>query len=160
MSQNPMRKSEKVRRANRVIQSRTFVLMLVMGVLLFVILFFKLYNLQIVQHESLQAKATNQQMRSTVVTASRGTIYDRNGNVMAISATAETVFLSPMEIMEAQNDKENPPKWTKEFLAGELARILDVNEESILKRMDYTDSQYEVIKLRAEKELADRKSVV
>ena len=156
MSQNPMRKSEKVRRANRVIQSRTFVLMLVMGVLLFVILFFKLYNLQIVQHESLQAKATNQQMRSTVVTASRGTIYDRNGNVMAISATAETVFLSPMEIKEAQNDKENPPKWTKEFLAGELARILDVNEESILKRMDYTDSQYEVIKLRAEEELADQ----
>lgn len=156
MPQKPTRKSEKVRRANRVIQSRTFVLMLVMGVLLFVILFFKLYNLQIVQHEKLQAKATDQQMRSTVVTASRGTIYDRNGNVMAISATAETVFLSPMEINEAQNDKENPPKWTKEFLAKELARILDINEESILKRMGYTDSQYEVIKLRADEDLANQ----
>lgn len=156
MPQKPTRKSENVRRANRVIQSRTFVLMLVMGVLLFVILFFKLYNLQIIQHESLQAKATDQQMRSTVVTASRGTIYDRNGNVMAISATAETVFLSPMEIEEAQNDKENPPKWTKEFLAKELARILDINEASILKRMGYTDSQYEVIKLRADEDLANQ----
>ncbi len=156
MSQKPMRKTENVRRANRVIQSRTFVLMLIMGVLLFVILFFKLYKLQIVQHDELQAKASNQQMRSTVVTASRGTIYDRNGNVMAISATAETVFLSPMEIEEAQNDKENPPKWTKEFLAKELARILDINEASILKRMEYTDSQYEVIKQRADEDLANQ----
>ena len=156
MSQNPTRKSEQVRRANRVIKNRTFWLMLIMGVLLFAILFFKLYSLQIVQHDELQAKAANQQMRSTVVTASRGTIYDRNGNVMAISATAETVFLSPMEIEEAQSDKENPPKWTKEFLAKELARILSVNEEGILKRMDNTDSQYEVIKLRADEELADQ----
>lgn len=156
MSERPTRKSENVRRANRVIQSRTFVLMLIMGVVLFVILFFKLYSLQITQHEELQSKATNQQMRSTVVTASRGTIYDRNGNVMAISATAETVFLSPKEIDEAQKDKENPPKWTKEFLAKELARILDVNEASILKHMEYTDSQYEVIKLRADEELADQ----
>lgn len=156
MPQKPTRKSENIRRANRVIQSRTFVLMLVMGILLFVILFFKLYNLQIVQHETLQAKATDQQMRSTVVTASRGTIYDRNGNVMAISATAETVFLSPMEIDEAQHDEENPPKWTKEFLAKELARILDINEASVLKRMGYTDSQYEVIKLRADEDLANQ----
>ena len=156
MSERPTRKSENVRRANRVIQSRTFVLMLIMGVLLFVILFFKLYSLQITRHEELQSKATNQQMRSTVVTASRGTIYDRNGNVMAISATAETVFLSPKEIDEAQKDKENPPKWTKEFLAKELARILDINEASILKHMEYTDSQYEVIKLRADEELADQ----
>ena len=156
MSQRPTRKSENVRRANRVIQSRTFVLMLIMGVVLFVILAVKLYKLQILQHEELQAKATDQQMRSTVVTASRGTIYDHNGNVMAISATAETVFLSPLEINEAQKDKENPPKWTKEFLAKELARILDVNEASILKHMGYVDSQYEVVKRRVDEDVANQ----
>ena len=38
--QNPMRKDESIRRANRVIQSRTFVLMLIMGIGRFVVLFF------------------------------------------------------------------------------------------------------------------------
>ena len=64
------RKSEQIRRANRVIQSRSFILMLVMGVLLFVVLFFKLYQLQIGRHDELQKKAINQQVRSTVVTSS------------------------------------------------------------------------------------------
>ena len=72
---NPNRKDENIRRANRVIQTRSFVLMLVMGVGMFVLLFFQLFDLQIVRHEELQSKAVNQQTRRTVVTASRGTIY-------------------------------------------------------------------------------------
>ena len=44
--QNPGRKDESIRRANRVIQSRTFVLMLIMGIGMFIVLFFKLYSLQ------------------------------------------------------------------------------------------------------------------
>ena len=51
------RKSEQIRRANRVIQSRSFILMLVMGVLLFVVLFFKLYQLQIGRHDELDPDA-------------------------------------------------------------------------------------------------------
>ena len=83
------RKSENIRRANRVIQTRTFVLMLVLGVAVFLVLALKLYQLQIKQHDYYQSKALDQQTRSTVVTASRGTIYDRNGNELAVSATAE-----------------------------------------------------------------------
>ena len=92
------RKSEKVRRANRTIQNRTLILMAFLGVGVFIALFFKLFSLQILRHDELEAKALDQQTRSTVVTATRGTIYDRNGNIMAISATAETVFLSPLEM--------------------------------------------------------------
>lgn len=153
---NPNRKDANIRRANRVIQSRTFILMLVMGVAMFVLLFFKLYSLQITRHEELQKKAVSQQTRSTVVTANRGTIYDRNGNIMAISATAETVFLSPLEIDRALNDTEKPVTWTKESVASELGRILDVNEATILKKMGRTNSQYEVLKLRADEEIADQ----
>mgnify|MGYP003308204693 CR=1 FL=1 len=153
---NSNRKDANVRRANRVIQSRTFVLMLVMGVAMFVLLFFKLYSLQITRHEELQKKAVSQQTRSTVVTANRGTIYDRNGNIMAISATAETVFLSPLEINRALKDTENPVTWTKESLAAELGQILDINEATILKKIARVDSQYEVLKLRAEEDTANR----
>ena len=154
--QNPNRKDESIRRANRVIQTRTFVLMLIMGIGMFFLLFFKLYNLQITRHEELQAKAVSQQTRSSVVTASRGAIYDASGNILAISSTAETIFLSPKEINDALNDEENPVAWTKEVLAAALAKILDVSEEGILKKMARTDSMYEVLKFRVEEEIADQ----
>ena len=152
---DPKRKDENIRRANRVIQTRSFVLMLIMGVAMFVLLFFQLFDLQIIRHEELQSKAVNQQTRRTVVTASRGTIYDRTGNIMAISASAETIILSPLEIDNAVNDKDDPVSWTKDSLAAGLAEILGSDAASIRKRMDNTKSQYEVIKLRAEEETAN-----
>ena len=152
---DPKRKDENIRRANRVIQTRSFVLMLIMGVAMFVLLFFQLFDLQIIRHEELQSKAVNQQTRRTVVTASRGTIYDRTGNIMAISASAETIILSPLEIDNAVNDKDDPVSWTKDSLAAGLAEILGSDAASIRKRMDNTNSQYEVIKLRAEEETAN-----
>ena len=88
-NQNSNRKNENVRRANRIIQTRSFVLMILMGVVMFVLLFFRLFDLQITRHEELQGKAVNQQTRRTVVTANRGTIYDAGGNILAISSSAE-----------------------------------------------------------------------
>ena len=41
-NQNSNRKNENVRRANRIIQTRSFVLMILMGVVMFVLLFFRL----------------------------------------------------------------------------------------------------------------------
>ena len=154
--QNPSRKDESIRRANRIIQSRTFVLMLIMGIGMFIVLFFKLYSLQITRHEELQSKAVSQQTRSSVVTANRGTIYDASGNILAISSTAETIFLSPKEINDALNDEENPVAWTKEILAGALAKILDISEEGILKKMARSDSMYEVLKYRVDEDVADQ----
>lgn len=152
----PNRKDENVRRANRVIQQRTLVLMLVLGVGVFLALFFKLFSLQITRHDELQSKAVDQQTRSVTVTANRGTIYDQSGNIMAISATAETVFISPKEILEALNDPKQNLSWTKNSLAESLGEILDVNSVNILKRMDRVDSQYEVIKLRADEDVANK----
>ena len=152
---NPNRKDENIRRANRVIQTRSFVLMLLMGVGMFVLLFFQLFDLQIVRHEELQSKAVSQQTRRTVVTASRGTIYDRTGNIMAISASAETIILSPLEIDRAVNDKDAPVSWTKDTLAAGLAELLDGDAAAIRKRLDNTKSQYEEIKLRAEEDTAN-----
>ena len=153
-NQNPNRKSESIRRANRIIQTRSFVLMILMGVVMFVLLFFRLFDLQIARHEELQSKAVNQQTRRTVVTASRGTIYDTAGNILAISSSAETIILSPLEINNALNDTENPVTWTKDSLAAGLAEILGKDAASIRKRMDNVKSQYELIQLRADEEVA------
>ena len=153
-NQNPNRKSESIRRANRIIQTRSFVLMILMGLVMFVLLFFRLFDLQITRHEELQSKAVNQQTRRTVVTASRGTIYDTAGNILAISSSAETIILSPLEINNALNDTENPVTWTKDSLAAGLAEILGKDAASIRKRMDNVKSQYELIQLRADEEVA------
>ena len=155
-NQNPNRKSESIRRANRIIQTRSFVLMILMGLVMFVLLFFRLFDLQITRHEELQSKAVNQQTRRTVVTASRGTIYDTAGNILAISSSAETIILSPLEINNALNDTENPVTWTKDSLAAGLAEILGKDAASIRKRMDNVKSQYELIQLRADEEVAAR----
>ena len=153
-NQNSNRKNENVRRANRIIQTRSFVLMILMGVVMFVLLFFRLFDLQITRHEELQGKAVNQQTRRTVVTANRGTIYDAGGNILAISSSAETIILSPLEIDNAVNDTEDPVSWTKELLAAGLAEILGKDASAIRKRMDNVKSQYEVIQLRADEDTA------
>ena len=153
-NQNSNRKNENVRRANRIIQTRSFVLMILMGVVMFVLLFFRLFDLQITRHEELQGKAVNQQTRRTVVTANRGTIYDAGGNILAISSSAETTIHSPPENDNAVNHTEDPVSWTKESLAAGLAEILGKDASAIRKRMDNVKSQYEVIQLRADEDTA------
>ena len=149
----PKRKPDSARRANRIIQQRTLLLLALLGIGTFLLLFAQLYKLQIKQHDYYQSKALDQQTRSTVVTASRGTIYDRNGNELAVSATAETVFLSPKELAEELEKPET--KWTKESLSAGLSQLLGVTQESILEQMERTYSQYEVVKLRVDEDTAN-----
>ena len=65
-------------------------------------------------------------------------------------------FCYAKDINDALNDEENPVAWTKEVLAAALAKILDVSEEGILKKMARTDSMYEVLKFRVEEDIADQ----
>ena len=146
--QNQKRRPESARRANRIIQTRTLLLLGVFGVLTFVLLFTQLYRWQITEHDELQSVAVRQQTLRTTVDASRGTIYDRNGTILAMSASAETIFLSPKEIMENEQDQD--------LIANGLAEILDMDAEDILKMMEKTNSQYEELKKKADDELADK----
>ena len=133
--QNQKRRPESARRANRIIQTRTLLLLGAFGVLTFVLLFTKLYHWQITEHDELQSVAVRQQTLRTTVEASRGTIYDRNGTILAMSASAEDIFISPKEIIENDQDQN--------LIAGGLAEILDLDPADILKKMEKTNSQYE-----------------
>lgn len=70
--QNQKRRPESARRANRIIQTRTLLLLGVFGVLTFVLLFTQLYHWQIAEHDELQSVAVRQQTLRTTVEASRG----------------------------------------------------------------------------------------
>ena len=148
MAQPQKRRPESARRANRIIQTRTLLLLGVFGVLTFVLLFAKLYHWQITEHDELQSVAVRQQTLRTTVEASRGTIYDRNGTILAMSASAEEIFLSPKEIVENDQDQN--------LIANGLAEILNLDAADILKKMEKTNSQYEILKKKADDELADK----
>ena len=148
MAQPQKRRPESARRANRIIQTRTLLLLGVFGVLTFVLLFAKLYHWQITEHDELQSVAVRQQTLRTTVEASRGTIYDRNGTILAMSASAEDIFLSPKEIVENDQDQN--------LIANGLADILNLDAADILKKMEKTNSQYEILKKKADDELADK----
>ena len=162
------------RRANRTILGRTLFLMLLFGVVAFIPLFAKLYDLQIVQQKELQSKALGQQTRDSLVAANRGTIYDTNGEVLAMSGTVYNVQMSPKDIAETQQsykdkveaamEKEGDarerampdyPEPTNEFIASSLAEILGVDKEKVLSQLANTASQYEIVKEQIEEDEAE-----
>ena len=173
MPSNPRRKSDAARWANRVVRTRTMILMVVLGVCTFVALFWKLYDLQINQHDEMWEKAVDQQTRSATVPASRGTIYDRNGYMLAVSSTAEEVNISPKEIaafvekqrsdIEAAQEKAAqkgesytaPEIRDQAYIARGLSRILDVDQAKIEESMTKTNLMYVNIKKKTEQDLAD-----
>ena len=173
MTEHPRRKSDAARRANQVIRRRTMLVMLLLGVATFTALFWKLYDLQVLQHDDLKARAVSQQTDSSVISASRGTIYDKNGEIMAISYATETVFIDPYRIEQfVENQEKNiaeaaekaaekgeaytpPPVRDQAYIAKGLARILEVDEASILEDLEKTYSQHENIKEKVDQDVAD-----
>ena len=95
-------------RADRGMLSRTGVILILCGIVAFLPVVGMLTNLMVFRHDEYSEKALNNQTRTTTVTASRGSIYDRNMNVMAVSTSVENVFLDPKCDWALQNLGEFP----------------------------------------------------
>lgn len=139
--------------ANRKIFGRTVVLMAVFGVVIFVPIIYKLWYWQIYRHEEISQLAVSQQTSESEISAERGTIFDTNGNILAISSTAYDVILSPKAISEKQTsvneeaaEEGEAAVDVIELIAEGLSEILDdVTEEEIRSRCENTSRQYEKI---------------
>lgn len=83
---------------------RVMLTALVLGIAAFFPLLGRLLTLMVGQYEQYGALALRNQSRSTAVTADRGTIYDRNLNVLAISENRENVYLNPHELRQSGAD--------------------------------------------------------
>ncbi len=103
--------------------------------------------IQIAKGEMYQKMAFDQQNSGIDITARRGTIYDRNGNELAVSASVETISVNPQEVRNSKKDKN--------YLANRLSEILNIDEEEILKKLD-RKSRYERIKRKVDKEIGDK----
>ena len=132
--------------ANRIILRRTAVLMALFGVLVFVPLAGKLIQLQILRHEELGRMAADNQTRTSSITPARGTIYDRNMNVLAVSADVENVCIDPNELALSGQDTD--------AIAESLSSLLNVDKGWILQRMEDTGYRYQIVKRKVEQEEA------
>lgn len=129
------------------LRQRTLVMMGIMGVGVFVILLANLFYIQIIQHDFYAEEALDRQTQDYSVTASRGSISDRKGNLLAISATTYNVVLSPKDIAENEFDGT--------LIANGLAQILDVDREKILTGLENTSNMYFVVASKIEEEQSD-----
>ena len=84
--------------------SRILIIMLTFGILAFVPVSWRLYDLMIRNYDYYAGFALRNQTRTTAVTADRGDIFDRNMNILATSVSVENVFLDPHELKQSKAD--------------------------------------------------------
>ena len=157
------------RRGTRTILGRTIALMVLFGIVIFIPLLMKLYDIQIVNHEHYEELAIDQQTRDVAVAANRGTIYDSKGTPLAQSATAYDIIVSPRDLNTVQENyrkkaedyasgkrKEPPgPEPTDEAVAAKLAEILGMDKDTILLRLQ-KDTSYVKLAGKVEDEVNDQ----
>jgi stage V sporulation protein D (sporulation-specific penicillin-binding protein) len=107
--------------------------------------------IQIVQGEELRKKAFEQHNRGRILSPKRGTIYDRNGKELAISASVETISINPKDVKLSIKDRKDI---TLESIASELAEILDMEQETVLSRMQ-RETWYEVLKKKVDRSIGN-----
>ena len=115
-------KKQTDRRANRLILGRSIILMALFGVVLFIPLLVKLYDIQISQHDYYEQLAIDQQTRDVAVAANRGTIYDSKGTALAMSSTAYDIILSPRDIDAVQQSYADA---VKDYQEGKRKKPVD-----------------------------------
>ena len=115
-------------------------------ILVFVALSLRIAYIQFIWGPTLAREALEQQTRDREISAKRGTIYDRNGKQLAVSADVETVGLTPADVRKSGKASEYAQKLTK---------ILELDEKDVMDKINAKVS-YVVLKKKVEKETADK----
>ncbi len=107
----------------------------------------RLFFLQVASYDEYKQKTLDNITRETTVSAARGTIYDRNGVVLAENKTVERVFISPIDISGEQE---------RQLIAEKLSEILDVEYDKIYEKTGKVKRKDETIKKNVDKKTADK----
>ena len=102
--------------------------LLLVALLLFGVLAFRLWYLQILSGDDYVESATVNRVRTVVVEAPRGVIYDHKGEVLVDNRAGLSVGMLPMDMYD-------PEKEPEEFQAeiSRLAQLLEMSEADLLK---------------------------
>lgn len=163
-------KRNDIRKINNTLLRRTIFLMIIFGIVMFIPLLWKLWDIQITNHDYYQQLALKQQTGDDVLEAQRGKIYDSNGSLLAMSIKVHNVVLSPKAVVDLQakyakevEDAEagegafpTRPEPTNDLIASGLSAILNVDTSDIYKTLAKTWRQYEVVKAEVDDEVAEQ----
>lgn len=131
---------------------RILLVALLLGLLAFGPVLWRLYSLMIEEYDYYAGLALRNQTRTTTVTAHRGDIYDRNMNILATSVSVENVYLDPHELKQSKADipaiakvlgeiLDKDPAWIEEQAADRKQRYKQVgtriDEETAAAIRDY-----------------------
>ena len=133
-------------RSDTLQHNRIMAVMVLLGLVAFVPVGFRLYRLMITDYDYYARLALRNQTRTTVVTAERGTIYDRNMNILASSVGVENVYLDPHELKQAKEDLN--------LVSQTLGEFLNRDPEWILEQAKDFSKRYKQVGSRVEKETA------
>ena len=137
--------------------------LVILGVFAAVILviFMGLFKLCVIDAPQLAARAEDQAVKTTVDVAKRGTIYDRNGEVIASSIESTTINLNPNDIdyTAAVSDSERaqleePQTAVAKILFEYLGGPYEKKYEDYYEMVTRQGTAYVVVQRRCEKELA------
>ena len=120
--------------------------MILLGAVAFVPVAVQLAALMVGSYDYYSQKALRNQTRSTTVTADRGTIYDRNMNILACSRSVENVYLDPHELKQSKADIS--------AIADTLGQILELDPQWITKQAADTKMRYKQVAARVSEETA------
>ncbi len=104
----------------------------------------RLVYLQVFKSESYSEAAENQRTNVLTLTAKRGTIYDRNGNVLAMSVDCETIYANPNVI--EQDNRDPICALLAEYLGGESNDYLKILEK---------DTTFAYVERKVDQDVAD-----
>lgn len=123
---------------------RVIRVMVILGLLAFVPVGLRMYQLMIRDYDTYSELARRNQTRSTAINAQRGKLYDRNMNILATSVSVENVYLNPRELKQSGADLTE--------LSRVLGEILQRDPEWIEKRGRDTSKRYQQIGYRVDEE--------
>lgn len=113
-----------------------------------------LFKIQIFDGPSYVAAAESMRVATVPIEPRRGTIYDRNGNVLAISVNKTTIVCDPTEIVDTKiNQKEGYSPWEP---AQILAEYLGGSAEEYYEIITKPDTRYAVIYRKADPDVANQ----
>ena len=118
---------------------------LIIAIALLIALIIRVAWIQFISGEELQSLAYEQQTLDRKINPKRGTIYDRNGNELAVSSTVYTITVNPVNIKEKDKEK----------VAKIMSEIFELDYEKTLKKIRKRSS-IETIVRRQEKEVSDK----
>ena len=147
------RKSEGKREYNRLRldsgqHKRIMLAALVLGLLAFVPVGLRLYDLMVTNYDYYAGLALRNQTRTTKVEAERGDILDRNMNILATSVSVENVYLDPHELKQS---KANIAE-----ISTVLGEILDKDPAWITEQAADIKQRYKQVGARIDEETAAR----